>query len=74
MNNTVLGELINLYQYLVMQHLAAKSQEVYVQDMGFHMNPGAVVQEWVMEKIRALNDRCAYACITMEKMPITAHF
>lgn len=47
MNNTVLGELINLsfYHYLVMQYLAAKSQEVYVQDMGFHMNQGAVDQE-----------------------------
>lgn len=33
------------YQYLVMQYLAAKNQEVYVKDIGFHMNQGAAVWE-----------------------------
>lgn len=44
---TILGELINLFlfQYLVMQYLTAKSQEVCVQDTGFYTIQGADVQE-----------------------------
>lgn len=42
--------------------------------MGFYMNQGEDIQEWVTKKIRALSDRCAYTCISIEKMPITVHF
>lgn len=42
--------------------------------MGFYMNQGADVQEWVTEKIRSLSDRCTCLWISIEKIPITVYF
>lgn len=53
MNSIVLVKLIHLslYQYLIMQYTAAKSQDIYVENTEFHVNQTTIVQEWLTYKI-----------------------